>query len=521
MRATRRDARRWCASSRPDVVVADILTLAPALAAELEGVPVRDADPARRSAHRAPGCPPYSLGARLPRTAAGRGAVAARSTRLTRRGLERGRARAQRDARGGSGLRAARPRARRDLAASWRWSRRSRSSSTRARGREPTTHVVGPLLWEPPVERRRAAAGRRAAGAGRAVDLAGPRAPAAARGAARARRRAGARARDLEPPAAAASRSPVPANARLVDWVSYARTMPRCDVVVCHGGHGTLVRALACGCAVVACPAAGDMNENAARVDWAGVGVRVPRRLVRRRSGAPGGRARAGRAADARARGRAGGWWRSHDPPARAAELIEALAGATRWPSRASAFSASSRSATTPSGIRTSVRIVEREWLAERLEAGASIEAIAREVGRDPSTVSYWARKHGLTSSHAARHAARGPHRARAAHGDRRPASSRSATWPTSSNAARRRSVIGCADTASRPPRLTRARLGTAALRREAPHAQSSPCPRHGMTRHVRRASGFRVRAVPSRRTSRPGDDASSDSSSRKPAGGA
>ena len=71
----------------------------------------------------------------------------------------------------------------------------------------------------------------------------------------------------------------VPANARLVDWVSYARTMPRCDVVVCHGGHGTLARALASGCAVVVVPAAGDMNENAARVDWAGVGVRVPRRL--------------------------------------------------------------------------------------------------------------------------------------------------------------------------------------------------------------------------------------------------
>jgi hypothetical protein len=52
---------------------------------------------------------------------------------------------------------------------------------------------------------------------------------------------------------------------------------------------------------------------------------------------------------------------------------------------------------------------VEREWLAERLACGDSIEAIAREVGRDPSTVSYWARKHGLNSSHAPRHAARGP----------------------------------------------------------------------------------------------------------------
>ena len=77
---------------------------------------------------------------------------------------------------------------------------------------------------------------------------------------------------------------PVPDNARLVEWVSYSRTMPRCDVVVCHAGHGTLVRALACGCAVVACPAVGDMNENAARLDWAGAGVRVPRRFVRRRA---------------------------------------------------------------------------------------------------------------------------------------------------------------------------------------------------------------------------------------------
>ena len=63
----------------------------------------------------------------------------------------------------------------------------------------------------------------------------------------------------------------VPGNARLVDWVSYSRTMPRCDVVLCHAGHGTVVRALASGCPVVAVPAAGDMFENAARLDWAGL----------------------------------------------------------------------------------------------------------------------------------------------------------------------------------------------------------------------------------------------------------
>jgi UDP:flavonoid glycosyltransferase YjiC (YdhE family) len=51
-------------------------------------------------------------------------------------------------------------------------------------------------------------------------------------------------------------------------------------VVVCHAGHGTVVRAFASGVPVVACPAAGDMGENAARIAWARVGVPLPRRLV-------------------------------------------------------------------------------------------------------------------------------------------------------------------------------------------------------------------------------------------------
>ena len=96
----------------------------------------------------------------------------------------------------------------------------------------------------------------------------------------------------------------VPANARLVEWVSYARTMPLCDAVVCHAGHGTLVRSLACGVPVVACPAAGDMAENAARVAWAGAGVSLPRRLVTARGDPAGGAAAAGRSV-LRASGRA------------------------------------------------------------------------------------------------------------------------------------------------------------------------------------------------------------------------
>lgn len=51
---------------------------------------------------------------------------------------------------------------------------------------------------------------------------------------------------------------------------------------------------------------------------------------------------------------------------------------------------------------------MDRGWLEEQLAAGRSIESIAREVDRDPSTVSYWVHKHGLVSSYAERHAVRG-----------------------------------------------------------------------------------------------------------------
>jgi len=100
--------------------------------------------------------------------------------------------------------------------------------------------------------------------------------------------------------------------------------------VICHAGHGTMARALASGCPVVAVPAAGDMNENAARLDWAGAGVRLPWRLlspltlrlaVRRALGVPDLAARARELA---------GWAAAHDSAERAADLVEGLAGAER-----------------------------------------------------------------------------------------------------------------------------------------------------------------------------------------------
>ena len=39
---------------------------------------------------------------------------------------------------------------------------------------------------------------------------------------------------------------------------------------------------------------------------------------------------------------------------------------------------------------------MDRDWLEAQLAAGRSIESIAREVGKHPSTVGYWVKKHGL-----------------------------------------------------------------------------------------------------------------------------
>lgn len=73
-------------------------------------------------------------------------------------------------------------------------------------------------------------------------------------------------------------------NTTIVDWAPYSQMFPAADVVICHGGHGTIMRALTSGAAVVVCPASGDQYENAARVRWAGVGVAIPNRFISSRT---------------------------------------------------------------------------------------------------------------------------------------------------------------------------------------------------------------------------------------------
>ena len=116
-----------------------------------------------------------------------------------------------------------------------------------------------------------------------------------------------------------------PANAVVVDWLSYSRVMPEAAMVVCHGGHGTVARALGQGVPVLGCPAAGDMAENSARVAWAGAGLMLPWRLV-----GPGPVRWATRRilSDTRYRARAAAiasWAQHHDGAVRSAELVEQL----------------------------------------------------------------------------------------------------------------------------------------------------------------------------------------------------
>ena len=187
----------------------------------------------------------------------------------------------------------------------------------------PWLRIVGPLLWEPPAEPVAPPPGD-----GPVVLVA----PSTAQDPEHRLLRAALEGLASEPVRVIAtwnrrrpeSALPAPDNAVVVPWLSYARTMPTCDLVITHGGHGTLMRALSCGCPVVVSPAGGDMAENAARVDWAGLGVRLPRRFatprgvrhaVRRALARPELRERA--AATAR-------WTTANEPGGRAARELEA-----------------------------------------------------------------------------------------------------------------------------------------------------------------------------------------------------
>lgn len=308
----------------PDVCVSDILTIAPALAAELCDVPVATLIP-HLYPQAAPGHPPWAMGARAPRTALG-----ARLWSRTEPMVERSVARGRDDYNGARGRLGLAPREELHPGLS----RELTLVATLPQLEYPRDwpdwiRITGPLIWEPPGEEVQPPPGD-----GPVVLIAPSTAQdpehellrAALAGLAREPVRVIATWNGREP----AQPLPPAPNAVVVPWLSYARTVPHCDLVVTHAGHGTVVRALTLGRPLLACPSAGDMAENAARIDWAGVGRRLPRRWLspatlrlaaRRVLTDPSMRSRAEAIAT---------WAAGHDGAAVAAEAVEAWAGVGR-----------------------------------------------------------------------------------------------------------------------------------------------------------------------------------------------
>ena len=308
------------AAAAPDAVVHDILTLAPAMAAELEGVPVATLVPHVYPVG-APGLPPYSFGARFPRTAFGSRMWRA-FDRPVELGLRRGRAELN-ETRARLGLP---PVARLHGGISDRLCIVATFPQLEyPRSWPGSVHVVGPLFWEPPYGDVEPPPGDDplvlvAPSTAHDTEHRLLRAAVAGLGRERVRLLAPWNRRPLGGPVYAAP------NTRLVEWVSYSRTMGRCALVICHAGHGTLVRALASGAPVVAVPHSGDMAENAARADWAGVGVRLPWRLLSPATLRLAVRRALSDAGLAERASELGAWAAAHDGAARAADLVERLA---------------------------------------------------------------------------------------------------------------------------------------------------------------------------------------------------
>jgi UDP:flavonoid glycosyltransferase YjiC (YdhE family) len=68
-----------------------------------------------------------------------------------------------------------------------------------------------------------------------------------------------------------------PPNVVLAPFVPHVHVLPRTTLAITHGGHGTVLGALAFGVPLVCIPMGRDQGDVAARVVWRGVGVRVSR----------------------------------------------------------------------------------------------------------------------------------------------------------------------------------------------------------------------------------------------------
>ena len=260
---------------RPHAVVSDILTLAPALAAEAAGVPLATLIPHIYPVVE-PGLPFFAVGLQAPRTPFGRGIWRA-GQRALEVGLKQGRSDLNRQ------------RERLGLPPTERF-HGGISTDLALVGTFPQleyprrlpagVEVTGPMSFEVPHPEITLPPGEEP------LVLV---APSTAHDSRNHLVRTALEALAGEPVRVVATtnrvvpQSPidVPDNAILVDWLSYSQVMPAASLVISHGGHGTIARALAAGTPVLISPFIGDMSETAMRVSWAKVGLSLPWRLCR------------------------------------------------------------------------------------------------------------------------------------------------------------------------------------------------------------------------------------------------
>lgn len=305
---------------RPHVAVSDILTLAPALAAEAAGVPLATLVPHIYPVVE-PGQPFFAIGLRTPRTALGRAAWRA-GQRVLDVGLERGRRdlNQQRERLGLSPVKRFHGGISPDLALVATYPQLEYPRRWPA-----GVEITGPMSFEVPHPEIELPPGEQP------LILV---APSTAHDSDNRLVRTALAAFAAEPVRVVATTNrvvpqhpiEVPTNAVLVDWLSYSQLMPAASLVVSHGGHGTVARALGAGTPVLISPITGDMSETAMRVDWAGCGLSLPWRLCR-----PGPLRWAARRVldEPRFAARAGeiaAWGRENDGAVRGAELVEKLA---------------------------------------------------------------------------------------------------------------------------------------------------------------------------------------------------
>jgi MGT family glycosyltransferase len=66
-----------------------------------------------------------------------------------------------------------------------------------------------------------------------------------------------------------------PRNVTVTRWARHADVLPHCSAVITHGGHGTVMKALIAGVPLIVVPLGRDQPDNAARVLYAGAGIRL------------------------------------------------------------------------------------------------------------------------------------------------------------------------------------------------------------------------------------------------------